>query len=61
VIFCQPNGRDHEPDVVSQVVIRRMRKADIDSASSHTSPGRGACRCRQSRSVWGARTRTEWR
>jgi integrase len=36
LLFCQPDGRHHEPDLVSQVVIRRMRKAGINSASFHT-------------------------
>jgi len=32
----QPSGAYHEPDLVSQVVIRRMRKAGINEASFHT-------------------------
>lgn len=36
LIFCQPDGRHHEPDLVSQVIIRRMLKAGISDASFHT-------------------------
>jgi len=36
LIFCQPNGEYHEPDLVSEVVIRRMRKTGITGASFHT-------------------------
>jgi integrase len=36
LIFCQPDGSYHEPDLVSQVVIRRMRKAGITVGSIHT-------------------------
>jgi integrase len=37
LIFCQPDGDFYEPDLVSQVVIRRMRKAGISGTSLHTS------------------------
>ena len=36
LVFCQPDGKFHEPDLVSQVVIRRMRKAGISGTSFHT-------------------------
>jgi integrase len=36
LIFCQPDGNFHEPDLVSQVVIRRMRKVGIRGTSFHT-------------------------
>lgn len=36
LIFCQPDGSYHEPDLVPQVVIRRMRKAGISAAIFHT-------------------------
>lgn len=36
LIFCQPDGKFYEPDLVSQVVIRRMRKAGISGTSFHT-------------------------
>lgn len=36
LMFCQPSGAYYEPDLVSQVVIRRMRKAGISEASFHT-------------------------
>ena len=36
LIFCQPDGSYHEPDLISQVIIRRMRKAGIANASLHT-------------------------
>jgi integrase len=36
LVFCQPEGSYREPDLVSQVVIRRMRKAGIKQASIHT-------------------------
>jgi integrase len=35
-VFCEPDGRFHEPDLVSQVVIRRILKAGIKDASFHT-------------------------
>jgi hypothetical protein len=37
LIFCEPDGNYHQPDLVSQVVIRRLRKAGIKSGSFHTS------------------------
>jgi integrase len=36
LIFCQPDGNFHEPDLISQIVIRRMRKAGISGTSIHT-------------------------
>jgi len=36
LIFCQPDGNYQQPDLVSQVVVRRMRKAGIKKASFHT-------------------------
>ena len=36
LIFCQPNGDNHEPDLISQVIIRRIRKAGIKHGSLHT-------------------------
>jgi len=36
LIFCQPDGSYLEPDLVSQVIIRRMRKAGIKKGSFHT-------------------------
>ena len=36
LIFCQPDGNYHEPDLVSQVIVRRMRWAGITGASFHT-------------------------
>jgi integrase len=36
LIFCQPDGNYHEPDLVSQVIVRRMRRAGITGASFHT-------------------------
>jgi integrase len=36
LVFCQPDGRHHEPDLISQVIIRRMRKAGINKGSLHT-------------------------
>jgi integrase len=38
LIFCQPDGNYHEPDLVSQVIVRRMRRAGITGASFHTLP-----------------------
>lgn len=35
LIFCQPDGRYHRPDLISQIVIRRMRKAGIKRTSFH--------------------------
>jgi integrase len=36
LIFCEADGSYHEPDLVSQVIIRRMRKAGIRDGSFHT-------------------------
>jgi integrase len=36
LIFCEADGGHYEPDLVSQVVIRRMRKAGIKQGSLHT-------------------------
>ena len=36
LIFCKPDGRYHDPDLVSQVIIRRMRKAGVKEGSIHT-------------------------
>jgi integrase len=36
LVFCQPDGQYHEPDLVSQIIIRRMRKAGIRTGSFHT-------------------------
>jgi integrase len=36
LIFCEPDGSYHKPDLISQTVIRRLRKAGIDNASFHT-------------------------
>ncbi len=36
LIFCNPDGRHLEPDLVSQVIVRRMRKAGIKKGSLHT-------------------------
>jgi integrase len=36
LIFCQPNGEYLEPDLVSQVIVRRMRSAGIKDGSLHT-------------------------
>lgn len=36
LVFAQPNGEYLEPDLVSQVVIRRMRKAGIKKGSFHS-------------------------
>jgi integrase len=36
LIFCEPDGNYHQPDLVSQVVIRRMRKAEVKDGSIHT-------------------------
>lgn len=36
LVFCQPDGSYLEPDLLSQVIIRRMRKASIRNASLHT-------------------------
>jgi integrase len=36
LIFCQPHGGFLEPDLVSQIIIRRVRKAGIKDASFHS-------------------------
>jgi integrase len=36
LIFCQPNGDYLRPDLVSQVIVRRLRKAGITDASLHS-------------------------
>jgi len=36
LIFCEPNGDHHQPDLISQVIVRRMRKAGIEDASMHS-------------------------
>ena len=36
LIFCEADGSYHQPDLVSQVVIRRIGKAGIKDASFHT-------------------------
>jgi integrase len=36
LIFCEPDGNYHQPDLVSQVIIRRIRKAGIKNGSFHT-------------------------
>jgi len=36
LIFCQPNGDYLLPDLVSQIIIRRIQKAGIKDASLHT-------------------------
>jgi integrase len=36
LIFCNPDGQHLEPDLVSQVIVRRMRKAGIKKGSLHT-------------------------
>jgi integrase len=36
LIFCQPNGDYLRPDLVSQVIIRRLKKAGIKDASLHS-------------------------
>jgi integrase len=36
LVFCQPDGRYLEPDLISQVIVRRMRKAGIEVGSLHT-------------------------
>jgi integrase len=36
LIFCEPDGGYHKPDLVSQVIIRRIRKAGIKDGSFHT-------------------------
>ena len=34
--FCQPDGSHLLPDLVSQVIVRRLKKAGIKDASLHT-------------------------
>jgi integrase len=36
LIFCEPDGDYHRPDLVSQVIVRRLQKAGIKDASFHT-------------------------
>ena len=36
LISSQPDGTFHEPDLVSQVIVRRMRKAGLKKGSLHT-------------------------
>jgi integrase len=36
LIFCEPNGDHHQPDLISQVIVRRMHKAGISDGSMHT-------------------------
>jgi integrase len=36
LMFCEPDGNYHQPDLVSQVIIRRIRKAGIKNGSFHT-------------------------
>lgn len=36
LIFAQPDGSYLEPDLVSQTIVRRLRKAGIEKASFHT-------------------------
>lgn len=36
LIFCEPNGDHHQPDLISQVIVRRMHKAGISVGSMHT-------------------------
>jgi integrase len=36
LIFCEPDGNHHQPDLISQVIVRRMHKAGISDASMHT-------------------------
>ena len=36
IVFAQPNGDYLLPDLVSQVIVRRLRKAGIANASFHT-------------------------
>ena len=36
LVFCQPDGRYYEPDLVSAISIRGMRKAGIAAGSLHT-------------------------
>ena len=36
LIFCTPNGDFLKPDIVSQTIVRRLRKAGIKDASLHS-------------------------
>jgi integrase len=36
LVFCQPDGAPLRPDLVSQTIVRRLKKAKIKSASLHT-------------------------
>lgn len=36
LVFCESDGDYHQPDLVSQVIIRRIRKAGIKNGSFHT-------------------------
>jgi integrase len=36
LIFCELSGDHHEPDLISQVIVRRMHKADSTDGSMHT-------------------------
>ena len=36
LVFCQPDGNYYDPDLVSQVIVRRMRKANLKQGSLHT-------------------------
>ena len=36
LVFCQPDGSYLLPDLLSQTIVRRMRKAGIQNASLHT-------------------------
>src|SRR6185312_9795702 len=36
LVFCQPDGSFLRPDLVSQTIARRIKKAGISSASLHT-------------------------
>jgi integrase len=36
LIFCQPDGSFYEPDLISQVIVRRLNKAGIKDASLHS-------------------------
>jgi len=36
LVFCQPNGDYLQPDLVSQVVVRRLQKAGVKDASLHS-------------------------
>jgi integrase len=36
LVFCQLDGSHLEPDLVSQVIVRRLKKAGINNASLHT-------------------------